>query len=98
MTLAGLGLFLLEAGMGTALLLLFFPPRSLGKGFFLLHGALATAFLAGAWLARPSGYPSRLGAAPAVLLLAYSGLAAAGLPRAARPVLALGSAAAVRAL
>jgi hypothetical protein len=98
MALGGLGLFLLEAGVGTALLLLFFPPRVLGKGFFLLHGALAAAFLAGAWLARPAGYPAVAGAASAALLLCYAVLALLDRAAAARPVLALGSAAAAWAL
>ena len=43
MALSGLGLFLLEACAGIALLLLPFPPRTLGRGFFSLHGGLAAA-------------------------------------------------------
>ena len=61
MALGGLGLFLLEAGTGTALLLLFFPAKTLGKGFFSLHGALACAFLAGAYLAGPRAIPGGRG-------------------------------------
>jgi len=98
MALAGLALFLLEAGMGTAFLLLFFPPRTLGKGFFALHGILAAAFLAGAWLAKPAGYPSALSFAPAALLFVYTALAWADRAASARPVLALGAAAAGWAL
>ena len=98
MTLGGLGLFLLEAGMGTALLLLFFPARTLGNGFFSLHGALAAIFLGGAWLAKPAGYPLATGVAAAVLLLLYTVLAQLGRAGAAKPVLALGAAAAAWAL
>ncbi len=88
----------LEAGMGTALLLLFFPTETLGKGFFLLHGGLSSAFLAGAWLARPAGYTAGAGAASVLLLLAYTALAALDRAAAARPVLALGAAASAVAL
>ncbi len=98
MALAGLGLFLLEAGTGTALLLLFFPVGTLGKGFFTLHGALAAAFLAGAWLTRPAGYPLVAGGSSAALLLLYTALAQAGWAGPARPVLLLGAAGAARAL
>jgi hypothetical protein len=92
MVLGGLGLFLLEAGMGTALLLLFFPARTLGKGFFSLHGALAFGFLAGALLTRPAGYSLRVGAASAGLLALYTLLALAGMAGPARPILALAAA------
>jgi hypothetical protein len=98
MALGGLGLFLLEAGMGTAVLLLFFPVGALGKGFFVLHGALASAFLGGAFLARPGGYPVLAGAGSAALLCIYTGLAQAGYARMARPLLALGAAAGVWSL
>ncbi|HEY7112871.1 MAG TPA: hypothetical protein VIA45_08060 [Thermoanaerobaculia bacterium] len=87
MALGGLGLFLLEAGTGTALLLPFFPVKTLGKGFFALHGALAAAFLGGAFLTRPPGYPLGVGGAAAAAALLYTALAQ--LDRAAwgRPVL-----------
>ncbi|MGH9368968.1 MAG: hypothetical protein ACRD3M_14985 [Thermoanaerobaculia bacterium] len=98
MALRGLGLFLLEAGRGTALLLLFFPVRTLGKGFFSLHGGLAAAFLAGALLPRPAGYPAWAGAASAALLALYTLLALGDRASAARPLLALGAAAAAWAL
>jgi len=55
MALAGLGLFCLEAAAGISLLLLFFPPKQLGKGFFALHGLLAFIFLLIAALVRPAG-------------------------------------------
>ncbi len=98
MALHGLGLFVLEAGAGTALLLLFFPPRTLGKGFFVLHGALASAFVL-------FGALTRLGAAAqtaawigAALLALYTLAAQGGRAGQARPVLALGALAAAWAL
>ena len=60
MALSGLGLFLLEACAGTALLLLFFPPAVLGRGFFTLHGSLAAIF-AGSGAAGPAGGPAAAG-------------------------------------
>jgi hypothetical protein len=98
MALGGLGLFLLEAGAGTALLLLFFPVRTLGKGFFALHGALCSAFLVGAWLIRPSGLSAVPGAAAALLLTLYTGVALAGFPGPGRALLAPGAAAATWSL
>jgi hypothetical protein len=98
MALGGLGLFLLEAGTGTALLLLFFPVGTLGKGFFSLHAALASAFLAGALAARPAGYPVVAGAASLVLVALYAALAQADWAAMAKPLLALGSAGAALAL
>ncbi len=92
MALDGLGLFLLEAGTGTALLLFFFPVGTLGKGFFSLHGALAAAFLGGALAARPAGYPVAAGAASFLLVVVFTALAMAGLAAKARPLLALGTA------
>ncbi len=94
MALGGLGLFLLEAGAGTALLLIFFPARTLGKGFFSLHGVFCSAFLGGAWLIRPQGFPAVLGAASALLLILYTGIAQAGFPGPGRSLLAAGAAAA----
>jgi len=72
MALSGLGLFLLEACAGTAVLLLFFPPQVLGRGFFSLHGALAALFGALALWVRPSGLPYGLTAAATGLLAAYT--------------------------
>jgi hypothetical protein len=88
MAIGGLGLFLLEAGAGTAVLLLFFPVRTLGKGFFALHGALVTAFLAGAWGTHAPGYPATIGGAAAVAALVYTALAQANRASWGRPILA----------
>jgi hypothetical protein len=71
MALGALGLFSLEAAAGTALLLLFFPVKTLGKGFFLLHGSLALLFLLFALLVRPKGLAPPVGWASAALLLLY---------------------------
>ncbi len=91
MALGGMGLFLLEASAGTALLLLFFPPRTLGKGFFSLHGALAFLFhLLGA-LVRPAGLPRITPGIAMVLLLLYTAAAQAGRALSARPALAAGA-------
>lgn len=94
MTRAGLGLFLLESGAGTAILLLFFPPGTLGKGFFSLHAAIATVFAALALLLRPTGLPLTVAVAATALLGAYAVAAQAGRPGPARPILLLGAAAA----
>jgi protein NrfD len=94
MALSGLGLFLLEACAGTAFLLLFFPPATLGRGFFSLHGLLAAGFAVLALLVHPEGLPVAPAAAAAVLLCAYTAAAHAGAAGRARPVLALGAAAA----
>ncbi len=91
MALAGLGLFLLEAAAGTSFLLLFFPPGTLGKGFFSLHGTLAFAFVFLAVLARPAGLPMPVAVAAALLLAIYAIAAHAGRPGPARPLLALSS-------
>ena len=88
MAIGGLGFFLLEAGAGTALLLFFFPVETLGKGFFALHGALAAAFLGGAWLTRPPGYPVAVGGAAAGAALLYTGFAQADRASWGRPILA----------
>lgn len=94
----GLGLFLLEAAAGTGLLLIFFPVRTLGKGFFTLHGALCSLFLALALLVHPSGMPVPACAAAAGLLGLYTLAAHGGHAAAFRPALALGDAAAAWAL
>lgn len=91
MALGGMGLFLLEAAFGISLLLLFFPPAVLGKGFFALHGVLAVALAIGALLASPPGYPFATGAASVVILGIYTVLAQAGASFKARPLLALGA-------
>jgi hypothetical protein len=72
-----MGLFLLEAGAGTALLLLFFPTKTLGPGFFSLHGALAVLFVGLSALTRPQGLGTPPAAAAALLAL-YAALARAG--------------------
>jgi hypothetical protein len=96
MALQGLGLFLLEAGAGTALLLLFFPSQTLGKGFFVLHGFLACAFVLLAALTRLDG----AGAGPVMAWLSAGCLCLYGLAahadRAgrAKPLLAAGAIAA----
>jgi hypothetical protein len=91
-TRAGLGLFLLEAGAGTALLLLFFPPRTLGKGFFLLHGAISFSLVALAAVARPAGLSPGVAPLAAMLLGLYSLAAQFGRAAAARPLLLAGAA------
>ena len=93
MALSGLGLFLLEACAGTAFLLLFFPPATLGRGFFSLHGLIASAFAVLALLVRPEGLPRVVAVAAALLLIAYTAAAHAGAAARARPLLALGAAA-----
>lgn len=90
MALNGLGLFLLETGAGTALLLLFFPTESLGKGFFSLHAALAFAFLLLAAVIRPTGLPPVAAIAAAALTGLYALAAHGGNPGRARPLLAAG--------
>ena len=92
MTRAGLGLFLLEAGAGTAFLLLFFPPKTLGKGFFSLHGAISFSLVALAALARPAGLSPGLALAAAAVLGLYSLAAHVGRAGAARPLLLAGAA------
>jgi hypothetical protein len=87
----GLALFLLEAGAGTALLLLFFPTETLGKGFFSLHGTLAFAALLLAALLRPAGLPREVALAAAALTGLYALIAHAGRAGRARPLLAAGA-------
>ncbi len=91
MALSGLGLFLLEACAGTAFLLLFFPPALLGRGFFSLHGLLATLFAGLALLVEPSGLPHGVTVAAAGLLAVYTLLAHGGWAGAGRSVLLAGS-------
>ncbi|MFN2387703.1 MAG: hypothetical protein ABR576_15710 [Thermoanaerobaculia bacterium] len=94
----GLGLFLLEAGAGTALLLLFFPVKTLGKGFFSLHGALAFLFMLFAVLLHPLGLPQNLGWAAVGLVGAFTVAAHANRARTARPLLGLGGLCAAAAM
>lgn len=92
MTRAALGLFLLEAAAGTAFLLLFFPPRTLGKGFFSLHGALVFILIVLAILLAPPGLPPLAAAAAAVLAGGYAVIAHRGGASGARPLLAVAAA------
>lgn len=92
MALDGLALFLLETGAGTALLLLFFPVATLGKGFFSLHGALVFAALLLAAIVRPAGLPPASAAAAAALVGLYALAAHGGFAGRARPLLAAGAA------
>ena len=92
MTRAALALFLLESAAGTTFLLLFFPPATLGKGFFSLHGAIALLLIV---MAIPLGAPGLsipAATAAAVLTALYSALAHAGRASAARPLLAAAAA------
>jgi protein NrfD len=98
MALSGLGLFLLEACSGTAFLLLFFPPKVLGRGFFSLHGGLATLFGVLALLVKPSGLPYGIAAAGTGMLALYTLAAHGGRATPARPLLAAGAACAAWAL
>jgi protein NrfD len=93
MALSGLGLFLLEACAGTASLLLFFPPSVLGRGFFALHGALATVFAGLSLWVRPTGLPTGWAAAATGLLAIYTLAAHGGWAGPARVLLAAGAAA-----
>lgn len=98
MALSGMALFLLEAGAGTALLLLFFPPGTLGKGFFSLHGACAFVFVLLPALVHPAGLPRAGTWACAALLFLYTAASHAGRAAAARPILAAGAILAARSL
>src|SRR5215470_14146164 len=64
MALGGMGLFLLEAGAGTALLLQFFPTGTLGPGFFALHGGLACLFVGMSAMTHPPGLSMTLAGMP----------------------------------
>jgi protein NrfD len=87
-------MFLLEAGAGTAFLLLFFPPRTLGKGFFSLHGTIAFSLVVLGAIMRPPGLSPAIGILAAALLALYSLAAHAGRAAAARPILLAGAIAA----
>jgi hypothetical protein len=88
MALNGLGLFFLETAVGTGFLLLFFPPGTLGKGFFSMHGATSFFFLLFALLTRPAGLPERACLAGVVLFGLYTLAAHANRAGLARPILA----------
>ena len=92
MTRAGLGLFLLEASAGTAFLLLFFPPKTLGKGFFSLHGAISFFLVVLAAIARPAGLSPSVAVLAGAVLGLYSLAAHFGYAAAARPLLLGGAA------
>jgi protein NrfD len=98
MALSGLGLFLLEACAGTASLLLFFPPSVLGRGFFTLHGGLATVFAGLSLWVRPTGLPVGCTAAATGLLAIYTLAAHGGWAGPARILLAAGAAASLWSL
>lgn len=91
MTRAGLGLFLLEAASGTALLLLFFPTRALGKGFFSLHGTIVCALVALSLWLQPTGLPVAWAVAATGSTAVYALLAHANRAALARPLLAAGA-------
>lgn len=98
MALGGLGLFCLEGAFGTALLLLFFPVRTLGKGFFSLHATIASFFAGFAALVRPAGLPVTVAWISAGCLAAYAVAAHADRAGPARVMLAAGAGAAAFAL
>lgn len=74
------------------LLLLFFPPRALGRGFFSLHGLIASVFTVLALLLRPAGFPPSATGGAAVLALAGTLIAYAGRASAARLLFAVSAA------
>lgn len=89
MLLRALGSFLLQASTGTSLLLIFFPHRVLGKGFFALHGFLASVFLALCAICDP-GRDMAAGAIAAMApLVLYTLLVRSGPPPRALPWLVL---------
>ncbi len=92
MLIDALGVFLLQAAAGTSLLLVLFPHRVLGKGFFELHGAISAAFLILSAAVRPRGGSPLLSAAGVALLAAYTLAARAGRAHRALPILAVSGA------
>jgi hypothetical protein len=98
MALGGLALFCLEAATGTALLLLFFPVRTLGRGFFSMHGVIAFVFVSIACLIRPPGLPGPAAWASAACLAAYAVAAHADRAAVGRVLLAAGGSTAAFAL
>ncbi|HET7452338.1 MAG TPA: hypothetical protein VFL12_06325 [Thermoanaerobaculia bacterium] len=89
MLIDALGVFLLQAAAGTSLLLVLFPHRVLGKGFFELHAAIAAAFLLLAAVVGPRGLPRSLAAGALALLAAYGLAVRAGRAARAIPLLAI---------
>jgi hypothetical protein len=87
MALRSLGLFLVELAAGTSLLLLFFPTRELGKGFFALHGLVSGVALGLAATVAHESEKAVTGIALA-LTVSFLLLAGGGGLRAARLVLA----------
>ena len=94
MTRAALALFLVESAAGIEFLLLFFPPKTLGKGFFSLHGAVGLVLIILALLLRPAELPIAATVAAAGLATAYTAMAHGGRASAARPLLIAAAAAA----
>jgi hypothetical protein len=86
-TRSGLVLYLLEAAAGTACQLIYFPPKTLGKGFFSLHGTVEFGLIALAMLLHPTGLSLAISATSAALLGAYSLAAHSGHASRARPLL-----------
>lgn len=92
MALNALGLFLLELAAGISLLLLFFPHRVIGKGFFALHGFIAFLGLLLAAAVRPSGLSRPVAGAALAALALYTLFSRIGRQSPARPLLAAGAA------
>jgi len=92
MVIDALGTFLLQAAAGTSLLLVFFPHRVIGKGFFVLHGAIASSFLLLSALVRPRGSVGVLAYGAVALLAVYTLVARSGRGPAAIPWLAVSAA------
>ncbi|MGH9443829.1 MAG: hypothetical protein ACRD16_16310 [Thermoanaerobaculia bacterium] len=86
MVIRSLGLFLVEISAGVSLLLVFYPTRILGRGFFALHGLIALSALAlsAALSPREAAAPR---AAALLLLTAYTLLSRVGRMRVARGLL-----------
>jgi protein NrfD len=95
MAMQALGLFLLELATGTSLLLLFFPHRVIGKGFFALHGFIALLALLLAALVAPAGLPRPLAAAGLAALALYTLFGRMGLQAKFLPALGIAAAAEV---
>ncbi len=92
MLIDALGTFLLQAAAGTSLLLVFFPHRVIGKGFFVLHGGIASAFLLLAAVLRPRGTSPVLALGALALLAVYTLIARSGRAPAAIPWLVVSAA------
>lgn len=92
MLLHAVALFLLEASAGTSLLLVFFPHRVLGGGFFALHGLCAAVFLGLSMAAGTPGSDVVLAAPALALLVVYTMLSRTGRQRAGLPWLVASSA------